>query len=88
MGQLAQSCPSNHDESDWPHVWNQIQRQEHYKLDNLNDAPRLVYRCRRRLAEHLDRVGRVCEQEPVRRDKVNQRLLDQCSLRYWSVKEA
>lgn len=80
MGELAHPGASDHDESWCADVWNKVQGQEDDQLDDLDHAPWVIFGAAGGLAEHFDRVRRVTEEESVWRNKVDEPLVNQCSL--------
>ena len=80
MRKLAQTSPSDEEVGWHTNVWYKVEREKDNELDNLYDAPWLVFGAGGRLPEHLDRVRGVGEDEAMGSDKVCQIVIDQGSL--------
>lgn len=79
--QLADSGARDDNEGWRSDIRDQVQGEEDDELDDLNDAPGLIDGRARGLAQHLDGVWRVDEEEPMWRDEVLEAELDHGGLR-------
>lgn len=76
----SQPRTRDNNESGRSHVRYQVEREEEDELDDLNETPGLEDSHCRWLPKHLDRVGRVWEDDSMRTDKVDQTFVNQCGL--------
>lgn len=75
-----QPSARDYDEGRRAHVRDQVEGQEDDQLDDLYEAPRLVDCGGRWLAEHLDGVWGIGEEDAMGRDDVDESFVDEGSL--------
>lgn len=74
--QLAQACTGKND-VDWrADNGDEVERQVDDKLEELDKAPRGVFGVAGGLAQHLDGVGRIGEEEALRGHQVGEAFVD------------
>lgn len=80
MRQFTHSCAGNYDKRRCADKRDQVQWEEDDKFDNLNQAPWVVFGSTGRSAQLFDRARLIREEDAVRRDEVDQAVVDKRSL--------
>lgn len=74
--QLSVPSTGNHEKGNRATVGYQVEREKDDKLDDLFQAERLELGLGGWLAQHLDRSGRIREEQTVGRDEIGQAMVD------------